>query len=123
MCVFAILLLGLGRIWDNQVDLAELNHFRAGDRTLTQLILYDWHSVEDVHLVVAWQMLHEEEHRFIQRSGNQWVIHWAPGVRVRAAAFRETWTDHDPEMANRKLLPEDRRRRFPPCVGQGVRGG
>lgn len=97
------------------VDLIEMNHFvdDEGREVFRQVIFYDWSKADRRFHVRAWRLIKHENQvpqRHWNPSGHQCSWHdngllkqvWAP-------QFRETWTQRDPERANRKFLPEDQR--------------
>lgn len=97
------------------VDLVEVNHFHDsehGARVFAQQIFYEW--VNDHYEVRAWRLI---------KSGDQWPQRdwerggyralWKDGDvwrEVRAKAFRETWTQYDPELIERENLPKENRK-------------
>lgn len=113
------LVIGDGRIDPSaarqRVDLIELNHFidDQGREVFRQVIFYDWSQSRRRYHVRAWRLV-KEPRELPQRR-------WDPPIhectwhddhllrQVWAPAFRETWSQRDPERANRKLLPEDQR--------------
>ena len=101
------------------VDLVEVNHYydERVQPVFTQLIVYDWNPVESRYDVRTW--------RFIRRScqnpfpcRGSYVVRWYDGSsirEVRASLFRETWTQHDPELEAREIVRVEHRtplRRF-----------
>jgi len=99
-------------IEQEQVDLIEVNRYYDdhGRLVFKQLIFYDWcpHSarfqVRDWRLVKCPKQLPRRNWR---RGG--YDIVWYDGQilrRVRADAMFETWTQHDPELQERKHLPQ-----------------
>ena len=101
-----------------QVDLVEVNHYYddCGHHVLDQLIFYEWCDATGRFLVRDWRLL---------KSPRQWPVRtWPEGTfraqwyeghllrEVRADHFRETWTQHDPEVVNREFLPRSARRSF-----------
>jgi len=100
------------------VDLIEVNHFydEQGRLQFDQVIYYDWSEPDGRYQVRAWRMLKSAaqipRH---DRRRNAYVATWYDADqlrRVSAASFRETWTQHDPEMVEREFLPKERRRGF-----------
>lgn len=100
----------------DEVDLVEVNHFldEQGQPVLHQVIFYDWcpdqcrFNVRDFRLLKSASQLPVRDHR-----EGDYVATWHDnGVlrRVRATSFRESWTQHDPELAERTHLPKDQRR-------------
>ena len=100
-----------------ECDLVELNHFydEHGRSVFDQVIFYDWSESEARHQVRAWRLV-KHPAQIPQRcwqNGGGWVVCWYDGELlryIRAAAFRETWTQHDPELEERAWLPKERRR-------------
>jgi hypothetical protein len=101
------------------VDRMELNHFynEEGWYMWTQLIFWDWdkdlarHSVTTYRMVRVPSMRPTRDHK---RGG--WVSIWDDeGVIrvVRSKDFAETWSQHDPEVDDREVLPQQFRRQLP----------
>lgn len=101
---------------EDQVDLIEVNHFYDDEGRLVfdQAIFYDWCGVATRYQVRAWRLVKHPSQlpqRDWQRGG--YVTVWRDGDllrRVHAASYRETWTQHDPELDARQLLPAHERR-------------
>jgi len=100
----------------DHVDLVEINHFydEQGRLVFDQVIFYDWSDEKMCYTVRAWRLLKKREqapvrdwktghYRAVWRDGGTWRD-------VTADSFRETWTQHDPELVNRKFLPKEDRR-------------
>lgn len=100
----------------DRVDLIELNHFynEHGQLVFDQIIFYDWCSAAARFQVRAWRMVKSPSQlpqRDWQRGG--WSALWQDGDQTRliyASAFRETWTQYDPELVEREYLPKERRK-------------
>jgi hypothetical protein len=97
------------------VDLVELNHVYSaeGKPIYTQAVFYDWRPVQGEHQVRAWRLLKSVERRPERdfQSGD-WVMIFpdTAGLReVRAASFRESWTQYDLEQVERDRLPKEYR--------------
>ncbi len=98
-----------------RVDLIELNHFvdNEGREVFRQLIFYDWSETHHRYHVRAWRLV-KDASQLPQR-------HWSPAIyqstwhddhqlrQVWSPTYRETWSQKDPERANREILPEDQR--------------
>ena len=104
---------------EDQVDELELNHYYDGDGKLIlqQWILWEW--VEDKRRVVAWRLVNDTKpYSLSRRFGGGWQMTFddlGRGLRrVRAKCYCETWTQHDPEVADRSAWPSDRRRGLTP---------
>lgn len=95
-----------------EVDLIELNHLidDNGRHVFDQLVFYEWSQTRSSYRVIAWRM--------VKRPGQLPVRSWSPaGYRcvwqddqvlrqVWSPAYRETWSQTDPERHNRKLFSE-----------------
>ena len=96
------------------VDVIEVNHFYddCGRHVFDQQIFWDWSGTR--YQVVAWRLIKSPEmlpHRDWKRGG--YVAMWRDNEtlrEVRAPAIRETWTQYDPELAERQVLPQEQRR-------------
>lgn len=100
----------------DHVDLIEINHFfdEKGKLVFDQVIFYDWSKTHSRYQVRAWRLLRDRG-QYPERDwrrGEWWSL-WHDGEtlrEVRAPAFRETWTQHDPELTERDYLPKEKRR-------------
>ena len=97
-----------GAVSREQVDLIERNNYYdcEGKPVFVQWILWDWDRGR--HHVVAWR-IDKPEFSFNER---QLTLTWSDGGRlfqIRGRYWRETWEQHDPEVAERDIL--DRRYR------------
>ena len=97
-----------GRVRVEQVDLLEKNHFfdDKGRPVFIQWIAYEWSG--ERHQVVGWRLDRPEftfeERRLVltcDENGAQ---------QIRALYWRETWSQVDPEIAEREILPTQSRR-------------
>jgi hypothetical protein len=98
------------------VALVEVNHFHdeSGKHVFDQLIFYDWCRRLCRHQVVAWRLIKSpaQAPRRDWRRGD-YCCSWSDsGVlrNVRATNLRETWTQYDPELIERGILPLSQRR-------------
>ena len=92
------------------VDSIEINHFHneCGQHVYTQLIMweFDWASGED-HCR-AWKLIDAET--MVKGKTAAWFDADARMQRkITAGYVRETFTQHDPERANKKILDERNR--------------
>lgn len=100
----------------DRVAVAEVNHYYDGQGRpiFDQVIYYDWCPVTQRHQVRAWRLIKRDElipRRDWQRGG--FLSRFRDGDRIRevwAAERRETWTQYDPELAERDYLPREHRR-------------
>ena len=100
----------------DRVDLVEVNHFydEHGHRILDQIIFYDWSGPDGRFHVRDWRLLKRKAQWPVRdwRSGTYRCIWYDAHVMrdVQAGDYRETWTQHDPEVRNRKYLPRSCRK-------------
>ena len=98
-----------------RVDLIELNHNydEAGRFQFNQIIYYKWSLDHCRYNVCAWRLLKHDGQIPVRNwccGGYDSVWHDGDVLRVVAAEhFRETWTQFDPEMKERRYLPKDKR--------------
>ncbi|MEQ8790501.1 MAG: hypothetical protein RIC55_29665 [Pirellulaceae bacterium] len=105
-----------GVVANDRVDLIEVNHVydERGRLSFSQIIFYDWSPRVGRFQVRAWRMLKTQSqipHR--DWTTNDFVAVWHDeGIlrEVHADNFRESWTQHDPELIEREHLPKERRR-------------
>lgn len=99
-----------------QVDLVEVNHFYddTGRHVFDQLIFYDWSYDDGRYQVLAWRLLKADSQ--LPRRDWKFDYHrslWHDGEVFReiiARHCKESWTQYDPELAERDFLPKERRR-------------
>ena len=98
------------------VDLIELNHFydEQGRLVFDQVIFYDWSDDDARHMVRAWRLV-KNPTQLPQRDWKDggYSAVWQDGELLRhvhSRAFRETWTQYDPELVEREYLPKERRK-------------
>lgn len=98
-----------------QVDLIELNHFidQEGREVFRQVLFYDWSPRHRRYIVRAWRLVKNESlipRRRWSPPGYECVWHDDGMLRhITARSYRETWTQHDPERANRLVVAEEDR--------------
>lgn len=102
---------------DESVDLIELNHFHdvLGRHVYDQVIFYEW-SIEYQRYHVRTWVLVEDHDRSTKRpsktyTDNRYHVRWHDrdsqvSRHVHSQHYRESWTQIDPERANKKLLDE-----------------
>lgn len=101
---------------DDACDLIEVNRFydENGKLVFDQVIFWDWKPIEGEYHVAAWRLLKSEEQKpYRSPVCDCWETVWHDGDvlrRVRAPYVRETWTQFDPELANREMLKKEFRR-------------
>ena len=98
-----------------QVDMIELNHFYddQGQHQYDQVIFYEWSPDYGRFHVIAWSLIENDFNRMpvkLPGSGEysaRWYDRDAGMHReVRSPLFRESWSQVDPERANKKLISE-----------------
>lgn len=101
----------------DRVALIELNHYfnENGDKVFDQVIFYDWNEALGRFDVVTWRLVkHESQIPRPECCGRkQYTTLWYDGEIQRAVvadSFRETWTQHDPELSEREVMPRELRR-------------
>ena len=105
-----------GCVATDQVDLIEHNHFydEQGRHVFDQLIFYEWSRHDARYQIRDWRLIktpNQVPYRDVQR--NLYVVSWHDGRHlreVRAKLIRETWTQYDPELVERSVLPKEQRR-------------
>jgi hypothetical protein len=120
--VYALLMMVIGESsvsspCTEEVDLIELNHFHdcLGRHVYDQVIFYEWsHELQRYH-VRAWCLVEDRE--LLSRrpaksySDNRYYVRWHDRDQqlqrhITSKHYRESWTQIDPERANKKLLDE-----------------
>lgn len=91
-------------------DLIEVNHFYdcRGRPCLRQVIF--WHWYEDGYHVGDWRLLHCCA--WPEKAEDGYRVIWRENGRLRcvqAPSYRETWTQYDPEIDDRRYLPRSQR--------------
>lgn len=97
------------------VDVIEVNHlFDDGGRPVfTQVIFWHWCLSSSRYHVRAWRLVKDQSQlpRRDHFSGG-YVAWWQDGETLRAVhaqSVRETWTQYDPELLERDVLPVEHR--------------
>ena len=103
-------------IASESVAMVEVNHFYDpdGKHVLDQVIFWDWSNEESTHRVIDWRLCKCRWQHPHELNG-RWVCTWFDGGtlrRVEAAQYRETWTQVDPEVRDRKFLRQEDRRKL-----------
>lgn len=100
----------------DRVDRIELNNVQCewtGDVKLRQVIYWRWNSEHSRFNVTAWRMVDSKRPAIFRRDGRTWVETREDGLfrrEIHAEQFRETWTFHDPEVADREQVGTEQRR-------------
>ena len=126
MMLFLTLLLALPArdevVLADACDVIELNHFYddAGRHVFDQVIFYTWDGSR--HQVLDWRLVKSPSYLPQRSARGAWQCLFVDGSsrdvlrQVTGRSFRETWTQFDPELAEREVLPKEHRRllRQPP---------
>jgi hypothetical protein len=96
---------------EQAVDCIEINHFHDNQArpVFVQTIFWNWVAQLSEYRVVDWRIDSGSFPRYNHRL-KTWVSFWMDKKdnryrRVFAPLHRETWTQHDPEIEDRCLLP------------------
>jgi len=120
---FVMAVIGTGsaaREVTEHVDLIELNHFHdcLGRHVYDQVIFYEWAPDASRYHVRAWCLIEDKDlvnRRPTKRySDNLYEVQWQDRDQnllriITGTHYRESWTQIDPERANKKLLDERER--------------
>lgn len=112
---------------EDRADVAEVNHFydEQGRLVFDQAIWWEWSPIHERHQCLAWRLIKSPSQLPVpdhERGG--FAATWNDGevIRtVRADSYRETWLQYDPELADREVLPKERRREL--LTRRDVRAG
>lgn len=103
----------------DRCEVIEINNFCDSDAhpVFVQAIFWD-----DAGHVIDWRLVKnraDQERANIQirrdYAGGGYVATWLDSEtlrEVRSKCWRETWTQHDPELVDREHMPMDRRRKL-----------
>lgn len=105
---------GAGRGISERVDLIELNHFYddLGRHAYDQVIFYEWSPDYCRFHVIAWCLVEDLSRMPVKVPGSgEYAVRWYDRDskiqrEVRSKTYRETWSQVDPERANKKLIEE-----------------
>ncbi len=108
--ILVVLLQPFTPVSEDRFDLIEVNHFydESGKPVFDQAIFWEW--IGDRYVVQAWRMIKRKSQVAVREDGG-WSMTWGEnGIRkVKARDFRETWTQYDPELADRDVWPKEMR--------------
>ncbi|MBX3420499.1 MAG: hypothetical protein KF752_02975 [Pirellulaceae bacterium] len=99
----------------HRVDLVEWNHCYddLGRHCYDQIVFYEWSPDYRRYHVVAWCLVDNNLSRLpsLDRAKNQYVVRWhdrdtGRSREIWSPLYRETWSNSDPERANKKLMDE-----------------
>jgi hypothetical protein len=94
----------------DHVDLIELNHHydACGNHSFDQLIFWEIDPATERFWVRAWKMQNDVDAHPLEANGIYQIRITNNGstTLVQSRMFRESWTQIDPERANKRLHPE-----------------
>ena len=97
-----------------RVDLIERNHVispETGLETVDQVIYWRWHAETSGHRVIHWRFAAARQSVLVRTEAG-WRESYRDGSVRRVIYSRravETWTTHDPEVADRDILAQSDR--------------
>jgi hypothetical protein len=100
----------------DRVDVLELNcvYDSDGRLMLRQMIFWDWRRERFRYEVVAWRLWKDDSPEPLRDwETGEFQLLWSDGEvlrSVRARVYWQTWTQHDPELADRQRLSQHLRR-------------
>ena len=105
-----------GPVITQYVDLIEINHYydaETGKIVLDQVIYWYWSDYLSEFVVIAWRLDKEEAPiRVVRRDTHKFdLIIFQNEIlyHVRSPSYRETWTQFDPDLRNRRIVPKAQR--------------
>jgi hypothetical protein len=121
MCAILLLLaanIDLSTTLNDRVDLIELNHFYddQGRLVFDQWLFYDWDNHHRQFIIVDWRLCKTNDIVMRNHHRRNYSLsfpdhkHRNALRKVTAGGYCETWTQYDPELVNREIVPIDRRR-------------
>jgi len=103
----------------DNVEMIELNHLYDGQGKLVldQWIFYDWSGRLSQFVVVDWRR--SKTDIFVSKNWKtgEYNLTFFDGDylrKIRSKIYRETWTQYDPELKNREIVPVEHRRLLTP---------
>lgn len=116
LCLLVLAIVPHEDIARDHCDLIELNglYDEQGRRVFDQLIFYDFCRERSRYQVRAWRLVkdHHQVPTYDHAAGH-WRCMWNDGETPRcvtADSYRRTWTQFDPELAERDVYPKEKRR-------------
>lgn len=96
-------------------DVIEHNRFydERGRLVFAQAIFYDWSPEHSRYIVRAWRLV-KDANQVPERNWRTggYTMTWMDGETLRkieADSVRDSWTQFDPELAEREILPKEMR--------------
>lgn len=100
-------------------DLIELNHFYddLGRHAYDQIIFYEWSPDYRRFHVISWVLIDSNSGATLSNTKEWHSVEWRDtenkvNRQLKSKLFRETFSNVDPERANKKLFDEKFRRRL-----------
>ena len=117
--VFFVLTVSPPNLVEKRVEIGELNHIvgDSGEVRFSQFIIWRWYSrypSYSGHHVAEWHKA-DNDMRFTHVRGEvsvTWRGSGGKACRAVCRSFKETWTFHDPEVADQKVWPTSARRPY-----------
>ena len=89
------------------MDLIEVNHFHDAEKIRFSQMIY-WSMIRGELHVRTWRVIDNDY--YVPRDAAGYcdiVIRDGVTYRIRSKSYRETWTDYDPEVVDRRVWPEE----------------
>ncbi len=124
MDVFAGLLAALGApsdpipvIIEEKVDTVEVNHYfdDRGNKVFDQVVYYNWSQEYNRFTACGYRLIKQDTQVPVMATPSIYHSIWSDGDCLRdlnAAVAVETWSQWDPELAERNYLPKSMRSEF-----------
>ena len=120
LCAFGTVISKNTGVAEEYVDLIELNHFydHQGRHVYDQVIFYEQAPESGRFLVRAWCLVEDREHQnrrpIKDASSELYRVHWYDSDqrmhrKIVSQLYRESWTQVDPERANKRIHDEHSR--------------
>jgi hypothetical protein len=95
-----------------RVDLVEVNHYydEDGRKLLDQAIFFDWCEATNRYQVREWRLLRTTEEFPRLAPNGTYATRVGRDSIVVAKRYRETWSQYDPELIERKYLAREDRK-------------
>ena len=103
----------------DHVDLIELNHFydENGRLVFDQFIFWNFDYKNSEYVIVAWRLRKNPKwHCLRDYRTNRYTTTFSDFKNrdvmrtITSYCYRESWTQYDPELVNREVLPQEQRR-------------
>ncbi len=115
--MWTILLLSvvpLSEVSFDSVDLIEHNHFydERGAHVFDQIIYYEWCCDTSSFMIIDWRLVKPTNIGIIPQKSDVYSSIWFDSYtirKIRSKSYVETWTQYDPELLHRSILPKDDR--------------